>query len=246
MNSSSRVPLLETAIRILEHLAECEGPITSSGLARELDASQPTCYRILKTLEAADWIRPNTAGGYDLSMGVFPLAKRFIDLDASRRVIQPVLDRLTAAVELTVKFSVRMGREQATLAAAATTRPYGVAVTVGARHPVVQGASGAVLLASLSAAELKKVIAASTAEDWEHETPELLRRRIAAIRKHGVCENLGLNPRGFEALGVPVRTARGPAAITLLGLRGDIGRHNLKFLKDRLKAAAADAERELT
>ena len=53
MNTRSLVPVLDTAIRILYELANNPGEATSAGLARQVDASQPTCYRILKTLEAA-------------------------------------------------------------------------------------------------------------------------------------------------------------------------------------------------
>ena len=52
MNTTPQVPVLDKAIRILYELADRDGEATSSSLARKVQVSQPTCYRILKTLQA--------------------------------------------------------------------------------------------------------------------------------------------------------------------------------------------------
>jgi IclR family acetate operon transcriptional repressor len=244
MNTHVQVPVLGKAIRILYELADCEGAATSSSLARKVEVSQPTCYRILKTLEAADWIKPNGRSGYDLSMGLFPLAKRFVDLDRYGRSIQPLLVELSQELELTAKFSVRLGMEQTTIAVAQPLRPYGVSAPVGARYPVVWGASGAALLGSLSKAELERLIAAVSEDDWGHESAADLRQRVLSVRKNRVCENLGGHPQGIDTISTPVSGTRIAGAITLIGLRGDIHKGNVASLKRKLiKTAGVVAAR---
>jgi DNA-binding IclR family transcriptional regulator len=241
MNTQARVPVLEKAIQILYELADRDTAATSSSLARKVQVSQPTCYRILKTLEAADWIKPNGRNGYDFSFGLYQLAKPFVELDRLGRSIQPVLDEISHAFDLTAKFSVRLGMEQATIAVAQPLRPYGVSAPVGARYPVVLGASGAALLSALDPSEVDMLVRGISDEDWGHESAADLQRRIRAVRRHGVCDNLGIHPQGIDTVSAPVSAAKVVGAITLIGLRGDIHKGNLTALKKRLVSAAARA-----
>ena len=238
------VPVLEKAIRILYALADREGRVTSSGLAREVGVSQATCYRILKTLERADWIRQNADDGYDLSGGLLPLAKDFVDVTRTARAVQPILDDLAASLGLSAKLSIRVGAQQATLAVANPQRAFHVTAPVGSRYPVVCGASGAALLSQLDDAEVDALATKATKSDWGHERPDDLRRRIAAVRDRGVCENLGLHPQGIDTVAAPVASWSAPSAITLVGLRGDITKPRLPKLKKALLQAAAKAARQ--
>ena len=245
MNKAAQVPALDKAIRILIELAGNEGAVTSSGLARKLGVSQPTCYRILKTLEATDWIRPNERKGYDLSMGLLPLAKPFVDLDWQGRKVQPVLEDLANDLTLTAKFSVRQGREQVTIATAEPLRPFGISAPVGARFPVVLGASGAVLLCELPEKELEDLIEGFPDVEWDSDNVSELRSRIRSVRENGACENLGMHPQGIDTVSAGVGGISQPAAITLVGLRGDIHEGNVAAIKERLLMAARDAGQRL-
>jgi DNA-binding IclR family transcriptional regulator len=245
MNNQMRVPVLEKAIRILYELAGHEGAVTSSSLARRVQVSQPTCYRILKTLEAADWIKPDGRNGYEFSLGLFPLARRLVDLDRYGRSVQPLLDQLSRDVELTAKFSVRLGMEQTTLAVAQPLRPFGISAPVGARYPVVWGASGAALLSELDDADVEELIGHVPAEQWGHESPADLRQRMAAVRTDRVCVNIGRHPQGIDTISTPLSGTRITCAITLIGLRGEIHNDQLSSLKQNLIRAAAQAAERL-
>ena len=234
VDSSPSVPVLDKAIRILYQLANSKGAVTSSSLAREADISQPTCYRILKTLEAADWIKRNEQNGYDFSMGLFPLVRHFVDLELCGRSVQPMLDELSRELGLTAKYSVQLGNEQMTIAVAHPVLPYGASASVGARFPLVWGASGAVLLSCLEEERQQELVNSIAREDWGHERPEDLQKRIELVRKHGVCENLGNHPQGIDTISSPVKSTRIAGAITLVGLRGDINKDNLSTLKQKL------------
>ena len=238
-NTKPAVPVLDKAIRILTELATNEGEATSSGLARKVGVSQPTCYRILKTLEAADWIRPNDRNGYSLSSGLLPLVRPFLDQHRLGQAVQPVLDSAANELGVTAKLSLQAGQEQVTLAFAAPPRAYSVIAPVGSRYPVSWGASGASLLSALNDKAIAKIIAATNV--WEACTPDDVWERIEAVRQTGVCENIGHDPRGIDTLSARIPVNSHSLAITLIALRGDIDPNRLPAIKNRLKAAAQEA-----
>ncbi len=233
------VPVLDKAMRVLVELAAHEGEATSSSLARRVGASQPTCYRILKTLEAADWICADQEKGYRLSAGLMPLVQPFLDLHSLGRAVQGVLDVLAAEQGLTAKLSVRSGHEQTTLAVAAPARAYSVTAPIGSRYPVAWGASGAALLSDLADEAIAEILDAT--RRWEHDSPRDVWRRIRAVRKTQVCENIGVHPRGIDTISTPLPASSYSLALTLVALRGDIESKRLPAVKKRLKAAARDA-----
>ena len=52
------IPVLASALRVIFSLAEDEKPATAKELSRSLGISFSTCYRILQTFTAFDWLRP--------------------------------------------------------------------------------------------------------------------------------------------------------------------------------------------
>ena len=242
-NKSNSVPALEGAIRILAALAEGSGDATSLGLARRLNLSQSTCYRILKTLEAADWIRADERGGYRFSLGLLPFVKPLAGLERTVSALDPLLRGLARETGLTAKCSIRQGAEQVTLTRIESPRPLAVSSPVGVRYPVVLGASGACLLSRVPPADLLALMRhADQHKLWGHERPGDLRERIAACRRDGLCENIGSHPQGIDALSAPLLTGGEAYALTLVGLRGDFsGRRRMALRRALLSAAKAAA-----
>lgn len=242
---ANTVPALERAIRLMQALAN-GGESTSLGLARQLGISQSSCYRILQTLVAADWIQPDAADGYVFSHGLLPFVKSLVGHERIAAALQPDLAELAQATGLSVKLSRCQGTEQITLARAESPRPMGVTSPVGARYPVVLGASGACLLSALSAAAIARQIAyADHANLWGHESATELRARLATCRRAGYCHNFGSHPQGIDTLSVPLITAHEGYALTLVGLRGDFAGARLVNYRRRLVHAAAAARVKL-
>lgn len=246
-NKSNNVPALEGAIRILAALAEDPGDATSLGLARRLKLSQSTCYRILKTLEEADWIRPDEGGGYRFSLGLLPYVKPLVGIERTVSTLEPVLRELARETGLTAKCSIRQGAEQVTLTRIESPRPLAVSSPVGARYPVVLGASGACLLSRHDARALSLLVCQADREQlWGHETEDDLRRRLVACHRDGLCENIGRHPQGIDTLSAPLYVEGDVYALTLVGLRGDFEprRRNVlrRALLDAVKAVGEMAD----
>ena len=239
------IPVLDKTFRVLHALAEDVRDGTSSGIARRLGISQSTCYRILRTLEASDWIRPREPSGYEISLGLLPIVRPLLDVERIGRRAQDILDRLAADLQLTVKLVARQGRSQVGIAVGQPRKSIGILAPVGLSYPVVIAASGAALLSDLTSPELEKLIATTPPDDWRHDNPEELRRRVAKCRRGRTCENIGFHPAGIDAIARRVKFEGFPLALTLIGLRGEITEQNLPKLRRDLAAATRDIEQQL-
>lgn len=240
------VPALEKAIRLLGALAAGDGGGGSAALAQRLGISQSTCYRTLQTLEAADWVRATGDGGYALSLGLLPLLRPLQAIERRVAVLKPTVKALSEATGLTVKLSLRQGFDQVTVARAESSRPLSVTSPIGARFPVIAGASGACLLSSLADPDVDRVVAHADREHlWEHETAVALRTRIAACRRKGICDNLGAHPQGIDTVSVPLPADDTPFALTIVGLRGDFDGTRGADIRKHLLHAARDAAARL-
>jgi DNA-binding IclR family transcriptional regulator len=117
---------------------------------------------------------------------------------------------------------------------------------VGSQFPVVEGASGAALLCEVDEAELAAIIEAAPEDSWAWQSPDDLRRRVAACRAQGLCENIGAHPRGIDTLAAVVHAeGHKPLALTLIGLRGDFDAEALATYREALKDAAGACCRRL-
>lgn len=239
------VPAVERAVRVMNAIAAGCGA-NSLALARQLGISQSSCYRILRTLEHTDWIRKDESGGYAVSNGLLPFVRPFWGVDQAILAARPVLAELAHASGLSAKLSMRQGTGQVTLERAEAPRPIALSSPVGARFPVVQGASGACLLMAAADEDVDDLIRHANDHNlWGGESATVLRTRIAAGRRDGCCENLGTSPRGIDTVSAPVRGSRCALAITLVGLRGDFDGVHLKACRKRLIEAAATISRQL-
>ena len=245
-NKKNSVPALECAMQILAALAEGPADSSSLGLARQLEISQSTCYRILKTLQAADWITPDEQGGYRFSLGLLPFVKPLMGIERVVAALGPVMRELSRTTGLTVKCSVRQGLEQVTIARVESSQPLAVSSPVGSRFPVVLGASGACLLARLEPVALDALIRhADQQKLWDRESAEELRQRIASCLRDGYCENIGHHPQGIDTISAPLPVGGESYALTLIGLRGDFAGSRRAARRLALQNAVASSARKL-
>ncbi len=235
------MPGLERGIRVLQALAD-GGDTSSMALARRLGISQSSCYRILQTLMAVDWIRPDLGGGFVFSLGLMPFVRPLVGLDRAVSRLRPVMEGLSRSTGFTVKLSVRRGSGQLTLSRVESSRPLIATSPVGVSFPVVLGASGACLLSGMDEGGIAAQIAHADRQGlWGNESAADLQVRIEECRRRGLCANIGRSAQGVDTLSAPVADAAEPLALTLVALRGDLKGACLPKFRLRLKEAAAKA-----
>ena len=224
---------------MLTELAEAEQGLTGTALVERLGLAPSTANRLLATLRSAGWVV--TAGReHRLGVGLWPIVAAMRPVRRLVEAAEPGMRQLADRHGLTTKLVVREGREQVTLARREASGPWCVSGRVGARYPVVLGATGACLLADLTDAAVGRFIDATRPEAWAHETPEQLTARLADARRQGWCANLEDHPAGVETLAAVLRAAERQTvgALAVMGLPGQIVRDRLDVLADDLQAQA--------
>ncbi len=237
MSETAQIPAVHKAIDVMHALASGRGRQSMNALARELGIAPATCFRILNTLRAADWVRPREGGGYELSYGLLPLVEPLIGIHRLTTALTPLLGVLTDQTELACKLSIRQGHTQLVIHRTESPRRTGVSGRVGAKFSVLTGSSGAALLADRPEEHIRSIIASADETVWEEQPVDELWRRVRQCRRSGVCDSIGVHPRGIDTVSAPVRAANGGviAAVTLMGLHGDLSRKNMPRIKKLLK-----------
>jgi len=223
------IPAVEKTVAVLTRLGESASGMTQAELAAELDVTPSSCYRILQTLLAADWVRKTGATRYDLSLGLLGVVRKLTDRSSCYEAMVPVLEELAGATGLCCKLSVRQGDSQIPLFRAESPRPMAVSGKVGVRFPVAEGSVGAALLAETPASEVEQLARRCAEAIGRSDVLELVRDGIATIRRDGYCFNRGRNRWRVDAMSTPVRDAEGHviAALTLLGYDEDFSDERL-------------------
>jgi DNA-binding IclR family transcriptional regulator len=225
MGQSDTIPALQRSIEVLTGIAEGLYFHSIAELSRQLGIPQTTCYRIVRTLLDADWLRPRSEGvGYELSYGLLPLLKPFETNRVLVNVIQPALMTLVEQAGLSAKISTRFGHDAITIHRVEANRPITLSGRVGVHFHIAHGSSGAALLSGLADQSIEKILDEAPAVVWEHQTPEDVWGRIRDCRGSGWCMDLGGYSPQIHTITGAVGSGDGGvrAAITLLGMPGDL------------------------
>lgn len=234
------VPVLRNAVRVLEMVAREGAKMTSPQIAKALGISRSSCYRILQTFCACDWIQPIEGGGYAISFGLLPTVRPLLTWERLARDAQSIIERLAQETQLGVKISIRQGGFQVTIARAESPRPIAPVGRVGTRFPIFWGSSGAALLSALPAAELRRLIDRARPDVWtDGHSIEVVTARAADCAKSGLCVR---KDQDLCTVSAPLknRSGRALAALTLIGLPGDFTDENVKRYKTAVQKSARE------
>ena len=174
------IPAVIKAMELLRALAEPDRETTTKALVLRLGIPRTSCYRILRSLIARDWVRQADGGQHGLSLGLLPLLAPLRSVAALAAAVEPALQTLAMASQLTAKVSVRQADYAVTIARVESPKQTSVAVRMGASFHLAYGSSGTVFLSALLEADVRRVLAEAPAECWDHQRPEEVRRRLAA------------------------------------------------------------------
>lgn len=244
--SENTIPAVEKTLELIALIGNSPVPLSRKVLEEKLGLSSSTCYRILCTLQEADWIRKLPEGTFILSAGLVSATRNLFELTAKYERMQEYLDRLSAETGLSSKFSIRRGDYQITLLRGESDSRIQISGKIGADFPLIEGSVGAALLSGESEENLEHLIRRCPEKIEERRNPELVRSRIRALKKEGVALNITPNRWHVHAMSAPVRGKDGgtEAALTLLGWEGDFeGPHLAELRTVLLKYAELCARR---
>jgi IclR family acetate operon transcriptional repressor len=246
-NGAHTIPMVNKALELVRVLAAADDATTTKALALRLGLPRSSCYRILRSLVAQDWIRPVAGGRHELSPGLLPVLEPLRRFEVLAEAVNPVIRGLALRTQLTVKLTVRQGDDAVTIARCESPQGTSVGVRVGASFPLPYGSSGAVLLSDLGAEEVADILQRAAAECWQHQTRNDISRRLRELRSKGWCADLGTFRPSCFAVSAPVRDAQGrvAAALTVLGFPHEMTNKKLPEVGRAVADAAQQAGRLL-
>lgn len=242
---ANTIPVLRKAIGVFEAVARGTGDTTTKSLAANLEIAPSSCYRILQTFVAADWIRPRAGGTFELSFGLVPLMHPLLRHEVLIETVREPLGRLARTTGLTAKLTVRQGDDTVTIHSAQSPRPHAIASRVGAVVSVAIGSSGAAYLGALPDEEVLRILEDAPDEAWKHQKREHVLRRVRDGRRQGYFADHGSYQPNIHTLSVPLhgRDRSVVGALTLLGFPQDFETPVRAALVRELKACGAACDK---
>ena len=213
MNNTT--PAVIAATRVVSKLAASEEGLAQSALAGALGITTSTCYRILRSLEAAGWATKNARGLWSLGSGLLPVAAALRGQERRIEACRALLDRIARERGLSCKLSLRRGVEQVVVVRAEKASPVKAAGHEGDTFPIAEGSSGAALLADLTDSEAR---AAFSSCGKTQTSLKFLLSSLASLREKGWCVRPKIQDWPIAAISAPVRDADGAviAALTFV------------------------------
>lgn len=205
------IPSVLSAVEVVELLAAApEAGLSQADIARRASVSASTCYRILRSLAVRGWVRKEGRGRWKLDGGgLSQVASALRDPAAAVDRARAVMQRVASQRGIGCKFSVRRGMRQVVVARAEPASQVQTTGPEGAEYPLVEGSSGAALLADLDDGAVSSVFASSGPSQTGIR---FLRSALSAIRERGWCMRPRILDWPISALSAPVRDASGAVA----------------------------------
>jgi len=190
-------------------LAFLQGPrsLGVSALARELGLSKAVVHRILQTLVHRGLLTadPDTRD-YHLGPAAAALGARSLRESDVRSVAMPVLRELQQATGETTTVSALVPGGRVYLDQVESAKEIKMTVEVGRRFPLHAGSSSMCILAFLPLAEQEEVLTRALGDLTPRTVtdPDLLRARLAEVRRLGVAQSDGERQAGAGSVAAPV------------------------------------------
>jgi hypothetical protein len=138
-----------SASKVLRFLRATRGPCTVTQITRALQINPSTCFNILKTLIQEDFVQFDaTSKTYQLSLGLVALARGALEHSAELQQLKPRIEELSGKYRMMVAIWRKISDERMMLVAASESdAAVRIHAQVGARSPLLLGATGRVFAA---------------------------------------------------------------------------------------------------
>jgi DNA-binding IclR family transcriptional regulator len=158
-DDTAAVKSLDRGLDILEHIAAAPRPPSFSQLLKTLDIPRSSLFHLLNNLQTRGFLaRDPLADGYRLGANLAKLAKA-APQPSLATTVAPLLRELSAELNETCGFYVRVADEVEVIASAISTQALSYTMKVGARAPLFAVSSGKIMLAELAPDPLKLYLA---------------------------------------------------------------------------------------
>ncbi len=247
MSASQTIPSLHKAISVLEWIGQSPAPVSVKELTYDLKIPPASCYRIVRTLLAHDFLREEPEGGLRIGFGVAKLARAYSDIERALQLVRAPLRDLANRLGLSAKISLREGEWAVTLLRAEPPSRNAITSPVGQRIPLSRGGSAAAaLLSVLPDAEIRSLLAVASREGQGRPDPSYLAKEARSFRRTGVARNFGVQHPSIYAMSVLLDlTPTDRVAVSVVGWPEDFQEASLKSIERTLRESIGEMTRHL-
>ncbi|SDX34544.1 IclR family transcriptional regulator [Litoreibacter albidus] len=221
------VPGLHRGLRVLEILGASEAPMSLSDIARAMELSRSSAFRLVYTLRQMEFIKEaEQANTFTLGARVLNLGFAYLNQQPITAIARPHLAELRDTTGVSTHLSVLEGHDVLYLVSHQARTGYVSNMRTGTRTQAYASAIGWCLLGALDDAELAAFCdTVDFVRFTEHTpmTPQELQARVAQTRADGYVVSQGFREPGGSSVAVPVRNNAG-AIVACVNLSGpDVG-----------------------
>lgn len=233
----------------LDFLAQSDGPVGVTQLARAMGITPSNAHRLLQALVASEFARPvGQRGGYEATLKLWRLGARTLARLDVKAIAAPHLARLMAEAQETANLSVLDGHHMVYVDRVETDVYFRAYNQIGGQYPLHCTGTGKVLLAYADDAVRNAVCAdlrpftARTITD-----PAKLLVELERVRTGRIATTLSEFREGIASVAAPVFGAHG-RVVAALGVSGPLSRlkpSRMRQLRDMVGATASRVSRLL-
>ncbi len=244
--TSAAAPLanhtLEKGLDILALFDDDHPCLSAQDIRRELNLSQSTLYRLLRSMKFKGWIEDDGNGAFRPGLRILSLARVVRRQLSMGQVALPVMQELSRVTGETILLTVLSGPHAVCIERVDGTQTVRVTLERGAVLPLHAGASATVLLAYADEEVQNAVLAGPLDRHTEHPVtnPTELRQLLARIRNAGFAFSDGEVDLGVRAIAAPVLSygRRLVAALSLVAPAGRLSDADIPRLGALIKESA--------
>ena len=246
------VPGLHRGLRILEILGTAKAPMSLSEIARAMDLSRSSAFRVVYTLKQMEFLKDGEQKNtYTLGAKVLNLGFAYLSNQPITTIARPLLAQLRDTTGVSTHLSVLEGHNVLYLGSHQARSGFVSNMVTGTRVEAYATAIGWCLLSGKSHAELAAFCKGLDMRPVTEHTPtsfQTLKARVDQMRTDGFVVSHGFREPGGSSIAVPVWDQAGEvvACVNLSGPDSGFDFDKLEsFYLPETKATALRISREL-
>jgi IclR family KDG regulon transcriptional repressor len=238
-----KAPAVEKAFQIIKLIARRDKSLTLSDLSRELGISKSTLHGIARTLEEMGIIYRNTkTRRYALGITLFELARTVYARMDLRETARPIMEDLMRSTQQTVFLGIRSGDHVSIVDIVESTRNLKITAHIGARLPLLVGATGKIFMAIMEDQQADQFIRTmKLRRDTERSItdPERYIEEVRKARDCGYALDDGEYIQGVRAVAASIHAQGQPmSAIWVVGFTQSMATEEMETIALETKRAA--------
>ena len=241
----SHVQVINRAFDIIEVLAQAEGCIGISELARRTTISKTTIHRILATLKDRGYAEQNRLGDYTIGAKMFETLSYHINSLDLQTESQPYLAELRKELDLTTHLGILDGPYVVYIEKISMFPGTRLYTQVGYRSPAYCSSMGKCLLSALSGEKLEEILDHCQFEKFTKNTYtdiKSFKKCLREVRKQGWAMDDEEYQLGHRCIGAPVFDYHGDAvaAVSASGTTDELCTDKIPWIAEHVRKAARE------